>query len=190
MGTKVRSRNDLDLRMPLAYGVTHDDSLVPIFTSTYYSTGWDYDTSDFREYVYQYEWEDTDSGVLVTYRDLHVTPGVYIVGEFVGNDASLRDTPVLWLAYPATEGHSTVLSRDTATGDSVTIAVMGTSQAFYHKSDGPLPIRYYDCYLYRETTGESEIYYYYHPSFGALGYLRYNSGKLRTSYILESFSSR
>lgn len=190
LGNATLRRMDLDLSIPRAYGVTYEDSLVPLTEMAYYHSSWSYDTSDFREYVYAYEWENSDSGVLITYRDLHVTPGVYVVGEYTGNRARLSDSPVLWLAYPASEGFTTVFTRDTSTGDSVTITVMGTSEAFYHATDGPMPVEFYQCYLYRETTGESQIYYYYHPSFGALGYLRYAGGKLRTSYILKSFTSQ
>jgi hypothetical protein len=70
--------------------------------------------------------------------------------------------------------------------------VVSTSERFYCPlagGAGHFPLTFVDCYLYRERSGKRVSYYYYHPEYGALGYLQYVDGRLRNSYVLEEYHS-
>lgn len=146
------------------------------------------------EYLYKFEWEDLDSGLLVRHiGDGELSKrGLYIEGRYVHQSASLFDSSILWLAYPGSAGTKwTVdLPDDSA---SFTMEIVSTDARFYIPSgsgERTSPLFFRDsCYLYKETTGDYNTYYYYHPDAGCLGYMQYKNGKLEVTYILTSFTT-
>jgi hypothetical protein len=182
-GNNIISREELNLEIPGVFGLSNG-VLVELDPWGFRDT--------FPEYVYKYEWEQTDSGYLLSYRDLNVAArGVYIVGEYNRTAETLYASPILWLAYPADSGSTWEYLMP---GSSDTIAtrmeVLSTNAQFYFP-DTTMPnlsaARFFKCCLYKQSKDNAVSYYYYHESVGALGYLRYVDGALRRTYILKAF---
>mgnify|MGYP000732581533 CR=1 FL=1 len=184
-GAAVRSREELNLEIGNVYGVS-GGRLTLLESSAYRDT--------FEYYAYEYEWENANEGFIVAYRDLHIdTPGLYILGEYNAGSRTLYSSPLLWLAYPSQPGASWTLAiPDSAGADTVTMTLVDTRAAFYAAETGlsdMAAVRFYErCCLYRQAAGSSESWYYYNDEVGCVGYLNYIDGKLRRSYILQSFS--
>jgi hypothetical protein len=183
-GDVLGSRDQLDLEIARVYGRS-GMKLIKL--------EWAY-SDTFDEYVYAYEWEQTNRGHLVAYRDLDVAQkGVYIIGEYQNASARLYASARLWLAYPADVGTNyQVLLPDTADTVPFTMEIVSTDALFYCPLGGSEHVsaaRFYDCYLYKQTKGNAVSYYYYNSEVGAVGYLRYEDGVLLRTYILTSFEN-
>jgi len=179
--------NDLTLRMPFAYGLTSTDELIRLAPGEYYFN------YTFVEYYCAYEWEGLNRGALLTYRDVGVpVRGVYIVGTY---DFTVSQTPVwfdtaqLWLAYPAADGATWQYQADSATVVTMELVDHDTLLYFVDKYSGTAsPLQFVSCYLYRQQDTFATRYYFYHRSFGPLGYQFYTpSGVLQRTYLLTSF---
>ncbi|MBD3344297.1 MAG: hypothetical protein GF401_04460 [Chitinivibrionales bacterium] len=185
-GKIQHSRWELDLAIPSVWGLNNKTVLETLTLQNVDDPAY--------EYVYEYEWEAIDSGFYVVYRDINVTVrGLYITGEYnySTNRIQLYDTAHLWLAYPAHTGDTWTLHPEiTSDSEEVTLEILSTSETFYCGNQHPLDasaLSFYTCYLYKETTDSTTSYYYYNEKVGALGYLHYHNGVLRTSYMLQDF---
>jgi hypothetical protein len=184
VGNQVSSQEELNLAITDVYGLVGDTTLVKL---TQYNVN---DT--FREYVYEYEWEATNLGLLISYRDVKVdTPGIYIRGTFDINDRVVFDPPILWLIYPLKNISTWHITDSTVTGGPpVTMEILSTDTLFYTAEtvgSGMSAVPFYNCYLYRQTQEDSVSYYYYNNKIGSAGYLKYVNEVLRRSYILTQF---
>jgi hypothetical protein len=181
--------NDINLHLSITgeYGLTLDNTLVPMNTTNYNDV--------FSAYAYKFEWEAPDSGYLVVYHDLYPLPkrGLYIIGEYAGGVMRLYPSEKLWLAYPADSGKTWEYNLDSA-GDSSktsTMELLSTHERFYFPNTGSMAaLSFCDCYLYKKTNGNSVSYYYYNQNIGQLGYLEYVNGTLRVTYLLKSYNVR
>jgi hypothetical protein len=192
-GAKVQLTNrTLTRRIPDGYFLGKDNTLVP---SRQYSSFSKNETIA-EEYLYKYEWEYLDSGLLVKHTgsgDLDKR-GLYIAGEYAHDSVELYEKAVLWLAYPSAKGitYPVALPGRDSSG-TVIMEVVETSAGFYAPIEnryGASPVYFRDsCYLYKESIGTTETWYYYHPDIGCLGYLKYSNGKLITSFILKKYVS-
>ncbi|MBD3319666.1 MAG: hypothetical protein GF350_01060 [Chitinivibrionales bacterium] len=185
-GKIIHSRWQLDLAISDFFGF-RDDSIIDSLT-------WDNYTDTGYEYIYEYEWESTDTGFYITYRDVGVASrGLYLIGEYnyLSGRTQIYDSARLWLAYPGTAGDRWTLHPDiTADSYEVSVEIISTDAQFYCSAinpDNASALSFCDCYLYKETAGNSTRYYYYNENIGALGYLHYIGNTLRTSYLLSSF---
>ena len=186
LGNKTSSQEELNLKIPAVYGLLGDTTLVKL---TQYNSN---DT--FREYVYEYEWEESLEGYLISYRDVKVdTPGVYIRGIFDMDERTVFNQPVLWLVYPMRTVSTWRITDSTVTGGApVTMEILSTDTLFYTaetSNSGMSAVPFYKCYLYRQTQGKSVSYYYYNDRIGSAGYLNFVNDVLRRSYILTRFVS-
>jgi hypothetical protein len=176
---------DLHLSIAGEFGLQSDTMLVTLDRSNY--------ATKFPAYVYKFEWEEADSGSLVVYRDRYPLGlrGLYVVGEYRGSSATLYKSEKLWLAYPADSGTAWTYYPDTGvdSADAVAMEVVSTHERFFVPDPQLMTAgAFYDCYLYKESNGTGVDYYYYNPDIGCVGYCRYLGGKLRTTYILKTFS--
>jgi hypothetical protein len=184
-GNRIVSREPLELDMPGVYGLT-GTTLTRISWQNYQTT--------FPSYVYEYEWEQYNEGYLLAYRNNAAVRGLYILGQYKGTTPVLYDSAVLWLAYPAAPGKTWELTGGFA-GDSAapaTMEVVSNNEPYYYidvNASGPSKLKFFECYLYKESIGDSVTFYYYHEDVGALGYLMYVGGKLRQTYLLQSFTN-
>jgi hypothetical protein len=190
-GVKIQlSDRILSRSIPDGY-LLEGDSLISRYDNNYYSQ-----YTKPAQYVYKYEWENLDSGLLLRHigtGDL-VQRGLYIAGEYAHANSTLYDSAVLWLTYPSTKGavYSVRLpGKDSS--ETATMEVIETAAQFYAPIEnriGASPVYFRDsCYLYKESVKATETYYYYHPKVGCLGYLKYRNGKLVTTYILRKYST-
>jgi hypothetical protein len=148
------------------------------------------------KYVYKLEWDNIDSGLLVRHigsGDLNQR-GLYIIGTYTHATPALYRIPVRWLAYPADKGTTyTVALPGEDSSEVVTMQVVETAATFYapvKNRIGASPVLFKDsCYLYKETVKSTELYYYYHPDIGCIGYLKYVNNKLVVTYILTSYKN-
>jgi hypothetical protein len=177
-------RGELNLEIPDVLGLREDSILEQIPESYHYN----YENYE-GEFVYKYEWENTNRGYYLAYRDINIIRGVYIIGEYYGESDSLYDSAKLWLAYPALAGESWTLKS----GSKETVmSVVSTNERFYYKdtlSGNISPVRFVDCYLYRQAGPDTTSYYYYNEKLGAVGYLAYAGRHLAKSYILVDFKN-
>ena len=185
LGNIVSEDQSLHLNIDRVYGYENDSTLTLITELNV--------LEKFPLYIYEYEWEFLSKGLLISYRDQNVdTNGIYIHGEYVGEDKTLYRKPLLWLKYPASPGESWLLfSADTSDTMPSLYEVIDTSAEFYVPSQqqGLSALDFLSCYLYKETKGDTVSFYYYNDQFGSVGFLRYIKGILRRSYILRSFDS-
>lgn len=176
----------LSRSIPGGFVQLNDTVLTPVDNIIYY------DKVD--RYVYKFEWENLDSGMFVRHigdGDLSKR-GLYIVGEYSHQTATLYDTAVLWLAYPAAAGKIwTVALPGKQPLTSTTMELISSNAHFYipaTEGERASPLVFRDsCYLYKETIGEYTTYYYYHLDIGCLGYLQYKNDVLNVTYILRTF---
>ncbi len=179
---------DLHLSISGGYGLIDDSTLVPVNFDNYRDT--------FPTYVYQFEWEEKDSGILVVYRDLYSlqTPperGLYIIGKYENGNPRLYPSEKLWLAYPADSGKTWQYNLDSAGDSSKTsyMELISTKGRFYFPDANSMTaLTFCDCCVYKETNGNSVYYYYYNEHIGQVGYLEYVNGTLRVTYLLKSYS--
>ena len=178
------NRMDLHLSIPGGYGLKNDMSLVQV---TYQNA-----SDNFSAYVYKFEWEGEKKGYLVVYRDLYPLSkrGVYIIGEYDESDIRLFPSEQLWLAYPADSGKTWRYNLDSS-GDSGTTSSMKLvstkSRFFFPNINSMTGLSFCDCYVYKDSVGNSVYYYYYNETIGQLGYLEYVNNKLRVTYLLKSY---
>jgi hypothetical protein len=181
----IPNRLDLHLSISGGYGLTGGSTLDPVDTWTSRKK---YDT-----YIYRYEWEEQDSGILVTYRDLYPLErrGLYAVGEYKGGNARLFPTEQLWLAYPADSGKTWQYSTD-GSGDSSTMSSMeliSTRGRYYFPNNKSMTaLSFCDCYVYKETMDNSTYYYYFNETLGLVGCQHFIDDKLRVTFLLKSYS--
>ena len=185
-GNKINpSRVELHLSIAGGYGLQNDTELVTL--------DWNNHNQKFPAYVYKYEWEQADAGALVVYRDLYplAIRGLYVVGEYKDSLTKLYKTEQMWLAYPADSGKTWIFNLDTSgdTASAVAMEILSTRARFFVPDANSMAAgAFYDCYLYKETSGGSVSYYYYNPDIGCVGYLNYSGGRLRESYFLKQFN--
>jgi hypothetical protein len=185
-GVQTNSRLELNLYIGQQYGYVSDTSGHQIIELDPYS-----ENSTYSMYVYQYEWEDKNSGWLISYRDLDVSvKGVYIMGEFEGPAYTLYDTAKLWLAYPAAAGTQwSLVLGDSANQEVYSMKVDSVNARYYAPgSSGACPIKEYSCYRYSQTLGDTVSYQYFNSDVGQVAYLQYIGGVLRRTHILKWFS--
>jgi hypothetical protein len=182
----VSHEGTLNLSLPGVYGVRATDSVVVRLNQNNYN---EY-SPHFMEYLYEYEWEEYKSGYLLAYRDIDIdTPGLYIVGTYQNTRPQLYAKGILWLAYPAEKGFSWSFSYP-GTTDTINMQVMETDTTWYHHnlvSAAPASLRFYHCYLYRESLGDSSSQYFYNEDVGALAWFRFYRDSLVRAYTLTRF---
>jgi|WetSurMetagenome_2_1015567.scaffolds.fasta_scaffold00220_24 hypothetical protein len=184
LGKKLSpSPTELDLAIPGVYGLAGDTQLVALSRENYLDS--------FDAYVYEYEWDDRDSGALVVYRGSYLPGlrGLYVVGRYRGAQTSLFPAEKLWLAYPADSGTTWRFHPDSAdTASAATMEILSTDAQFFAPDERAMTAgRFLSCYLYKETGPYYVSYYYYNPAVGCVGYLSYSGGRLRKSYCLKRF---
>jgi hypothetical protein len=191
-GLKIQlSDRAITRTIPNGYLLQDNNVLTSSNNNSYYNPN-----NGNQEYVYRYEWEDLDSGLLVRHiggGDLDKR-GLYIAGKYVHEANTLYDAPVLWLAYPSNKGRVyTIALPEMDSSEIVTMEIMETNAKFYapiENRQGASPLYFKDsCYLYKETIKTSETYYYYQPKIGCMGYLKYKNGKLAVTYILKRYNT-
>lgn len=185
LGNLMSQDQNLHVSIDRVYGYNYGSDLVLITESNV--------SEKFPLYIYEYEWEFLNKGLLISYRDQNVdTNGMYIHGEYVGEVKTLYREPLLWLKYPASTGESwLVYSADTSDTVPALYELIDTCAKFYIPSqqEGLSALDFLSCYLYKETKGDTVSFYYYNDQLGSVGFLRYIKGILRRSYILNSFNS-
>ncbi|MBN1601609.1 MAG: hypothetical protein JW915_08375 [Chitinispirillaceae bacterium] len=190
-GIKIQlSDRTLFRSIPGGYLLFNDDTLI---SPENFRNSSSYSQKSYQ-YVYKYEWENLDSGLLLMHigsGDLNKR-GLYIVGEYAHQNKVLYEDAVLWLSYPSTKGtvyQVALPGRDSS--ETLVMQVMETATKFYapiENRHGASPVYFRDsCYLYKESDASTETYYYYHPAIGCLGYLKYRNGKLITTYTLKKY---
>jgi hypothetical protein len=179
-------------RLPLRWSITGsfgsigDTSLVAV---TRRDSSPQYDS-----YVFALQWSGASHAFLISYYDTPgIISGIYIVGEQNKGKNRLYNEKKLWLAYPADSGTQweLTLPGDSDSGQSVTMELCATDAPFYFPDSVDVPlggVRFYECYLYKQTDGATETYYYYTEKTGALGYVQYHNGYRTRSYILRDYS--
>lgn len=181
------NRVDLHLGITGGYGLKNDTQLVRL---TWYNQ-----SDSYSAYAYQFEWEQSNHGYLVVYRDLYplASRGLYIIGEYQDSTPQLYPQEKLWLAYPADSGRTWQLNLDSANDSTqtITMEVLSTHASFYcADSSSGTALSFCDCIVYKETDANSVSYYYYNEKIGPIGYLQYVNGKLSVTYLLTSYSLR
>jgi hypothetical protein len=182
-------RAELNLDIPDMYGY-QNDTLITL-TGQYYNN---YGEFNFEEYAYKYAWEGYNYGDLIAYRDQNVAiSGVYIIGAYHRDRIIMYDTAQLWLAYPAQKGDKWQFWEYDTLGNKdypVDMELVSYDASFYCPDTTfkqVFPLRFYKCYLYKQTIGNAVSYYYFNDEVGPIGYLRYLNGKLERSYMLVKF---
>ncbi len=184
---KMINPNGLDLHLSIAggYGMMDDSTLVPF-------EQW-MQKKDYPAYAYRFEWEEQKKGYLVVYRDLYplAKRGLYIIGKYENGAVELFPAEQLWLAYPADSGKTWQYSLG-GSGDSTNMSSMeliSTKSRFYFPDVNSMTsLSFCDCYVYKETVGNSVYYYYFNETLGQVGYQEYVSGRLRVTYLLKSYA--
>lgn len=177
----IRYTDSLILEIGRKYGLT-DSSLVEITQAN--------ENIKFPEYLYEHEWNKKGEGLLILYRDEKESdiPGLYIAGEFTGEEKPLYDSVLLWLASPVKNVYIWEIPMP---DDTVTQEVVSTDTLFYYlkaENNSILPIQFCNCLLYRTTKNNNVRYYYYSYHIGLVGFMEYEAGILRRTLILESFN--
>lgn len=168
------------------YGVINDTTLIPITP--------DNTDQKFLLYLYEYEWNNLNSGLLISSRDTFVdTCGIYIHGEYWGETKTLYRKPVLWYKYPGSIGD--IWHRETVDTTDTTLIryeILDTAALFAipsQKQNNVSPIEAVVCYLYMETRESTISYYYFTPLYGLVGFLEYTAGDLKRTIILKQYST-
>lgn len=186
LGKIQSSQQDLELAIDRMYGMINDSTLVLIV-----------DSNAHKKYpllVFEYEWESLKEGLLIAFCDKKVdTNGIYIVGEYIGEKRNIYKTKKLWLQYPSKQGNIwKMYSNDTTDTHAVIYELLDTGAIFSIPSQSPnsaSPLNFLECYLYKESKGDTVNYFYYHNQFGSVGFLQYQNNVLRRSYILKEYFS-
>ncbi len=183
--TSGNSTADLHCAIGAVYGLDFDTLLTPITEKNF--------EQNFQLYLYEYEWEDLDSGILVSYRERNVdTTGIYIHGEYFGAQITLYKKPILWLKYPAAIGDTWYRASPDSTDTLLPrYEVLDTSAVFSipcQEEDAMSPVECVQCYLYKRTEADTVGYYYYTRQYGLVGYLEYIHSILRRTVLLKSYN--
>ncbi len=175
---------DLHCEIGRVYGLDYDTLLTLI-------TDYNFEQK-FQLYLYEFEWEDLDSGILISYRDHNVdTTGIYIHGEYYGEKKTLYKKAILWLKYPAVIGDTWNLASPDSTDPLLSrYEVIDTNIAFSipaQEINSLSPVEFVQCYLYKRTRADTVSYHYYTPQYGSVGFLEYINGVLRRTYLLKGY---
>ncbi len=168
------------------YGLQNDTHLVLLTMGNY--------RDSFASYAYQYEFENQNHGFIIVYRDLYPMDqrGVYRIGTYNNFDSSMQIFPQeqLWLSYPSVTGKKWTFKENPLVDSSteISVEVVSTNERFTTLLPGSSAgIEAYDsCYLYKQTLGNTISYYYFNHNVGCLGFLQYENGALRQTYILNA----
>lgn len=178
-GTVVEWDSNLDAEISRVYGVKSSGELV--------RHTWDTVDSSFNEYYSAFEWESTQRGWLLVYRDLDVTvPGVYVVGEYFHDSLTVYASPTLLLAYPAEPGYSWTTNIDSA-GMTMTLLSTDTTAHCAVEGASTAPVSFLSCHLYRCEAASEVSYHFYHEDYGEIAAQHYRHGRLVKSYVLTEF---
>ncbi len=182
-GNLVSQNQDLDLSIDRVYGYT-DTGLILITQQNA--------MEKFQLYVYEYEWESLGEGLLISYRDQNVIPkGIYIHGEYEGQDTTLYPNPILWLKYPGSIGEKwQKIDPDTTDTIPTWYEITDTNTNFYiptQQNNSSSPLEFLSCYVYKETRADTISYYYYNSNYGSVGFVQYVKGVMRRTFILKSY---
>jgi len=177
------SQMELTLKISGVWGLLENSTLEIV--------SFEADHHHYKAYVYQMEWDSRDSGYLVMHEgsDTNIR-GLYIVGTFDHGKTELFDERVFWLAFPgeSSKAWNLPLGSDTASYPKIELVSTNTPFYFGQSSQNALtPIHFRECYLFKESLDDTETFYYYHHEIGCLGYLHYENGILRKSYILTDY---
>jgi hypothetical protein len=175
---------DLHCEIGRVYGLEYDTVLTPI---TEFNV-----EQKFTLYVYEHEWEDLASGILISYRDKNVdTTGIYIHGEYAGEKKTLYRKPILWLKYPAAVGDIWYRASPDSTDTLLPrYEVLDTNVVFSipsQEEDLMSPVEFVHCHLYKSIKGDTVNYYHYTPQYGLVGFLEYINGILKRTCLLKSY---
>lgn len=140
--------------------------------------------------VYRYEWDNRDSGYLVSHRSTgNVNDrGLYIVGEFQHNDWQLFDTVRLWYSYPCEPNISWEILLPGEERDTSLYKCISTEDTAWVKekqSSSMSPLLFLnDCYMYKQEVDGYIYYHQFHPDYGKISLRGYKDGVLRECYYL------
>lgn len=179
---KIVSQKKLHLKVGHSYGFKND-SLISLDNAN--------PEIKYLEYIYEYEFENSKMGNLISYRDTFVdTTGIYIRGYYEAEKRILYDKPILWLKYPSVPGDTwTIIHKNNKDTTPVYMETIDTSTTLNIPSIEPSPsaVSAVNCYLYKETIGDIVNYYYYSKTYGLVAFLSYINGKLHRNFIIEDF---
>lgn len=185
LGNLTASDQSLGLHIDRVFGMDNNQTLTLITEKNW--------NLKFPVYVYEYEWEELNEGLLISYLDKQVdTFGIYRCGEYVGEDRIVYKKPILWLKYPASPGDTWfVFSPDSTDTTRSYFTLIDTSAqlGIPSQSTNSTPLEFISCHVYQETKGDVASYYYFNYKYGSVSFLRYINGVLRRTYIIEKYHS-
>ncbi len=178
---EIIKKGELSLKTDRVYGLKDDSALILL-------TQYNYNLK-FIEYVFEYEWNNSSMGNLISYRDTNVdTLGIYFRGEYQGENRTLYKAPILWLKYPGKKGDTWQRKKSDST--IIFCELVDTNATMYiptNKNFNISGLEFLSCYLYKEINGNITSYYYYNTGYGQVGFLEYIDDILNRTVFLKNY---